>query len=110
MDVRRTKRARDRRTGRPRCDHTRLPPAWLPRSLSTTRHSTRGAAASGSASDGGRFREYLNALYENQPSERSDGLSDEELISLGLQCGLVDGMSVPASAQAITAAVMGELR
>jgi protein-disulfide isomerase len=114
--------------------------------LSTTRYSTRAAAASGCASDGGRFREYLYALYENQPPEGSDGLSDEELVSLGLGCGLdedfgscvmagryvpwaeymtalaiargvngtpsvyVDGMGVPASAQAITAALRAELR
>jgi protein-disulfide isomerase len=114
--------------------------------LSTTRYSTRAAAASGCASDGGRFRDYLYALYENQPPEGSDGLSDEELVSIGLQCGLdqdfgscvmagryipwaeymtalaisrgvsatpstyVDGMGVPASAGAITATVMAELR
>jgi protein-disulfide isomerase len=56
--------------------------------LSTTRYSTRAAAASGCASDGGRFREYLYALYDNQPPEGSDGLSDEELVQLGLQVGL----------------------
>ena len=114
--------------------------------LSTTRYSTRAAAASGCASDGEQFREYLYALYENQPPEGSDGLNDEELVQLGLQCGLdedfgscvmagryipwaeyvtamaiargvngtpsvyVDGRGVPASAQAITAAVMAELR
>ncbi len=114
--------------------------------LSTTRYSTRAAAAAGCASDGEQFREYLYALYENQPPEGSDGLNDEELVQLGLQCGLdedfgscamagryilwaeyvtaiairrgvngtpsvyVDGLGVPASAQAITAAVMAELR
>jgi protein-disulfide isomerase len=113
--------------------------------LSTTRYSTRAAAASGCASDGARFREFLYALYDNQPPEGSDGLDDEELAQLGLQCGLdedfggcvmagryipwaeyvtamaiargvngtpsvyVDGRGVPASAQAITAAVMAEL-
>jgi protein-disulfide isomerase len=56
--------------------------------LSTTRYSTRAAAASGCASDGTRFREYLYALYDNQPPEGSDGLSDEELVALGLQSGL----------------------
>jgi protein-disulfide isomerase len=59
--------------------------------LSTTRYSTRAAAASGCASDGGRFREYLYALYDNQPPEGSDGLSDEELVQLGLQTGLDEG-------------------
>jgi len=59
--------------------------------LSTTRYSTRAAAASGCASDGEQFREYLYALYENQPPEGSDGLNDEELVQLGLQCGLDEG-------------------
>ena len=56
--------------------------------LSTTRYSTRAAAAAGCASDGGRFREYLYTLFENQPPEGGAGLSDEELVQLGLQSGL----------------------
>jgi protein-disulfide isomerase len=114
--------------------------------LSTTRYSTRAAAASGCASDGGRFREYLYALYDNQPPEGTSGLSDEELVQLGLQVGLdedfgrcvlegayiewaeyvtalaiaggvngtprvyVDGVGVPATAQAIAAAALATLR
>jgi protein-disulfide isomerase len=114
--------------------------------LSTTRYSTRAAAASGCASDGGRFRECLYALYDNQPPEGSDGLSDEELIQLGFQVGLdesfgrcvlagayidwveyvtaraiargvngtpsvyVNGVGVPASARAIAAAALAQLR
>jgi protein-disulfide isomerase len=56
--------------------------------LTTTRYSTRAAAASGCASDGGQFREYLYTLFDNQPPEGSAGLSDEELVRLGLQGGL----------------------
>jgi len=56
--------------------------------LSTTRYSTRAAAASGCASDGGHFREYLNTLYDDQPPEGSAGLSDDRLVELGLQVGL----------------------
>jgi protein-disulfide isomerase len=114
--------------------------------LSTTRYSTRAAAASGCASDGGRFREYRYTLYDNQPPEETAGLSDEELVQLGLQAELdqsfrtcvlagaytkwaeyvtaraiargvsgtpsvcVDGVGVPASAQAIIAATQSELR
>jgi protein-disulfide isomerase len=114
--------------------------------LSTTRYSTRAAAASGCASDGGRFREYLYTLFDNQPPEGSAGLSDEELVQLGLQTGLdedfgacvlqrrhvpwaeyvtalavqrgvtgtpsvyVDGVSVPASANAILAVARAELQ
>jgi protein-disulfide isomerase len=113
--------------------------------LSTTRYSTRASAASGCASDGRRFRQYLYALYDNQPPEGSSGLSDEELVQLGFQVGLdedfgtcvvagayiewaeyvtalaiargvngtpsvyVDGVGVPASAQAIAAAALGSL-
>lgn len=61
--------------------------------LSTTRYSTRAAASSGCASDGGRFREYLYALYDNQPPEGSAGLSDEELVRLGLQVGLEESFA-----------------
>jgi protein-disulfide isomerase len=114
--------------------------------LSTTRYSTRAAAASGCASDGGRFREYLYTLFDNQPPEGGSGLSDDDLIQLGLQTGLdesfgacvlqgahipwaeyvtalaigrgvngtpsvyVDGVGVPASARAIMAAALAELR
>ena len=56
--------------------------------LSTTGYSTRAAAASGCAADGGRFREYLYALYDNQPPEGGAGLSDEELVELGLRSGV----------------------
>jgi protein-disulfide isomerase len=68
--------------------------------LSTTRYSTRAAAASGCASDGGRFREYLYALYDSQPPEGGDGLSDEELVQLGLQVGLDAGFATCVGARA----------
>jgi protein-disulfide isomerase len=57
---------------------------------STTRYSSRAAAASGCASDGGRFREYLRALFVGQPPEGGPGLSDAELIELGASAGLTD--------------------
>lgn len=56
--------------------------------LSTTRYSTRAAAASGCASDGARFLDYMYTVFDNQPPEGSAGLSDDELIQLGLQTGL----------------------
>src|SRR3954447_7899677 len=56
--------------------------------LSTTRYSTRAAAASGCASDGGRFPAYRDALFANQPPEGGPGLSDEELVALGHTVGL----------------------
>jgi protein-disulfide isomerase len=57
---------------------------------STTRYSSRAAAASGCASDGGKFREYLRALFVSQPPEGGPGLSDAELIDLGASAGLTD--------------------
>ena len=56
--------------------------------LSTTRYSTRAGAAAGCAADGGRFREYRYTLFDRQPPENSDGLSDEELAALVTPAGL----------------------
>jgi protein-disulfide isomerase len=61
--------------------------------LSTTAYSSRAAAASGCASDGGRFAEYKDALFANQPPEGGPGLSDEQLIEVGLAVGLDDGFA-----------------
>jgi protein-disulfide isomerase len=55
---------------------------------STTNYSTRAAAASGCAADGGRFAEYAHALFANQPPEGGAGLSDAELVGLGRDVGL----------------------
>jgi protein-disulfide isomerase len=61
--------------------------------LSTTRYSSRSAAASGCASDVRSFLEYKNALFANQPEEGGQGLSDDELARLGLQLGLDPGFA-----------------
>ena len=58
--------------------------------LSTTRYSSRASAASGCASDFGRFRRYKDALFANQPPEGGPGLSQEQLIELGRLAGLTD--------------------
>jgi protein-disulfide isomerase len=55
---------------------------------STTNYSTRAAAASGCAADGGRFVEYAHALYVNQPPEGGPGLSDADLADIGHAVGL----------------------
>jgi len=57
---------------------------------STTNYSTRAAAASGCAADGGRFVDYVHALFASQPPEGGPGLSDTELISIGRGAGLAD--------------------
>jgi protein-disulfide isomerase len=55
---------------------------------STTNYSTRAAAASGCAADGGRFALYAHALFVNQPPEGGPGLSDAELAAIGRAVGL----------------------
>jgi protein-disulfide isomerase len=62
---------------------------------STTEYSTRAAAASGCASDGGRFAEYARALFSKQPPEGGPGLSDPELADIGRSVGL-DGTKFAA--------------
>jgi protein-disulfide isomerase len=57
---------------------------------STTSYSTRAAAASGCASDGGRFVEFAHALFVNQPAEGGPGLTDGELAEIGRAQGLAD--------------------
>lgn len=57
---------------------------------STTRYSTRAAAAAGCAAGGGRFGDYTAALFTHQPREGGPGLPDEELIRLGLSIGLTE--------------------
>ena len=57
---------------------------------STTRYSTRAAAASGCAADRGRFAEYAHALFASQPPEGGPGLTDAELAGLGQGAGLAD--------------------
>ena len=55
---------------------------------STTRYSTRAAAASGCASDGGRFMQFTHLMYVHQPPEGGPGLSDGQLANIGRTAGL----------------------
>ena len=55
---------------------------------STTRYSTRAAAASGCAADEGRFLEYAHALFVDQPPEGGAGLDNAELAAIGQTAGL----------------------
>jgi protein-disulfide isomerase len=57
---------------------------------STNHYSSRAASASGCASDGGRFSEYAQLLFANQPPEGGPGLTDEQLVELGVAVGLTD--------------------
>ena len=65
---------------------------------SSTEYSTRSAAASAAAAQGGKFAEYHKALFANQPAEGSAGLDDAKLIELGKSVGLTDA----AFADAVT--------
>jgi protein-disulfide isomerase len=56
--------------------------------LSTDHYSSRAASASACASDGGRFSEFKDTLFANQPEEDGPGLSDDELVALGMAVGL----------------------
>jgi protein-disulfide isomerase len=55
---------------------------------STTNYSSRAAAASGCASDAGRFPGYVRALFKNQPPEGGPGLTDAKLAELAGAAGL----------------------
>src|SRR5262249_49483306 len=65
------------------------PLAFLDR-MSTTRYSTRAAASSGCASDRDRFLPYTKALFDNQPPEGGQGLSDDQLVQIAGQVGIID--------------------
>ncbi|GAB4049821.1 DsbA family protein [Catellatospora paridis] len=57
---------------------------------STNRYSTRSSAASGCAAEFGKFTEFSNVLFDNQPAEGGAGPTDDDLIVLGRQAGLGD--------------------
>jgi protein-disulfide isomerase len=64
------------------------PVAILDRESNGTEYSTRAAGAAAAAAEGGKFIEYHDVLYQNQPSEGSDGLTNAKLIELGKSVGL----------------------
>jgi protein-disulfide isomerase len=57
---------------------------------STNRYSSRAASASGCAADAGRFSDYAQALFANQPPEGGPGLTDGQLVELGVAVGISD--------------------
>jgi protein-disulfide isomerase len=68
---------------------------------STTKYSTRAAAASGCAADQGRFLDYANALFLSQPPEGGSGLTDAELAGIGRDIGLPDATFAACLTEAV---------
>jgi len=68
------------------------PVAFLDRA-SSTRYSSRSAAASGCAAEAGVFPQFNKLLYANQPPEGGDGLPAEQLVALGQQAGASPGFA-----------------
>lgn len=66
------------------------PVSILDRASNGTRYSTRAAGAAAAAAQDGKFVEYHDVLYANQPEEGSNGLTDAKLIELGKSVGLGD--------------------
>jgi protein-disulfide isomerase len=62
------------------------PLAILDRLSQGTEYSSRAASAAVCAADVGeqQFLDYTLALYANQPAENTEGLTDEELIAIGM--------------------------
>ena len=66
------------------------PIAILDRYSNGTKYSTRAAAAAAAAGAAGKFAEYHQVLFDNQPEEKGNGLDDAKLIDLGKSVGLTD--------------------
>jgi protein-disulfide isomerase len=64
------------------------PVAILNPSSNGTNYSTRAAGAAAAAAQEGKFIQYHDVLYQNQPTEGSSGLTNAKLIDLGKTVGL----------------------
>ncbi|WP_250035658.1 DsbA family protein [Paractinoplanes maris] len=69
------------------------PVSILDRASNGTKYSTRSAGAAAAAAVDGKFIEYHQVLFDNQPEEGSDGLDNAKLIELGKSVGLGDSFA-----------------
>ena len=69
------------------------PVAILNRGTNPTGYSTRAANAAICAADAGKFADYHDKLFAEQPAENSAGLTDQELIAKGTDVGLSGSFS-----------------
>jgi protein-disulfide isomerase len=69
------------------------PVSILDRASNGTEYSTRSAGAAAAAAVDGKFMQYHDVLYANQPEENTDGLTDAKLIDLGKTVGLGDSFA-----------------
>ncbi|BCJ44692.1 membrane protein [Actinoplanes ianthinogenes] len=60
----------------------------LDRASNGTKYSTRSAGAAAAAGEAGKFTEFHDVLYANQPAEGSDGLTNAKIIELATSVGL----------------------
>jgi protein-disulfide isomerase len=67
--------------------------------LTKTQYSTRAADSAACAADRGAFLPYTQALFANQPTAHSAGISDDDLIQLAGRTGIID----PKFAQCVRA-------
>lgn len=63
----------------------------LDRYSNPTGHSSRASAAAGCAADQRLARPYLHELFRHQPPEGSAGLSEADLIGIGVRVGADEG-------------------
>ena len=67
--------------------------------LTKTQYSTRAADSAACAADRGAFLPYTQALFANQPTAHTTGISDDDLIQLAGRTGIID----PKFAQCVRA-------
>ncbi|MEU4694251.1 thioredoxin domain-containing protein [Actinoplanes sp. NPDC023714] len=72
------------------------PVSILDRFSNGTAYSTRSAGAAAAAAEAGKFLELHNVLYDNQPAENSDGLSNDKIVELAASVGLTSDTFVNA--------------